>query len=512
MRTMAPTTSDRNPLGEFTDTPDRTRGDISFTEFAERALVGVLLGNPNLVVDIAQALDAEDFQSPFVSVVYEHLCYLVEAETGAMPPGEQVWALYADGTDGRTEIVLTQRQEITADQVAAEQIRRAEHLSLVPLTVPSGTPDQSMSAVAREIIDNVAYDDAETTLVSEVTPNAVRESILANEYWRDAGTLGGWLHTLMATAPTVPQPEVYAEFVVEAKIRRSMAEAGIRIGQTVESNPELHRLLKMVTASLDELDSGYQRWTALTGSPASLGAGGLAALDADDQRVPYSSGTGWLDFDGGAPGSAELRQAEEMLIGSLLADHRGIPHVDGKLLPGDISDEQLGNTYRALLEVDHAHAETGQHVDPITVARQQEINRATNGPGAPPARLMQLVNSAFPSTPQLGWAADVVMRGSLARTTARASEAVQEASLNPCAKAGRALADAHAALGEIPATVDRMIHGATRPRTRADLHQLKQHTARLSDGLAAEPQGARPARVVVDAPAAETERPSDLGI
>ncbi|SDN13927.1 DnaB-like helicase N terminal domain-containing protein [Lentzea albidocapillata subsp. violacea] len=267
------------------------------------------------------------------------------------------------------------------------------------------------------------------------------------------------LHTLLRLAPYPDraQPQAYGAMVLEASIRRTVENAGIRVGQIAENTPDLQNMLDAVEAAINEVDFAQQRWEALTGRPAAV----LQLLDA----APATTLTGRsVELDQAAatelpemiepPDPEQLAQAELGLIGAVLATPALLDELSGRLFAGDFTDPAIANTYRAAREIHETRHTTGQQVDAVTVAWAQQRLQLHNGPGLTPDQLIGLSTSLPSLSP--GHDADLVLRGSLARLTLHAADSVQKAAQHPGLTPGDLLMTTRMSFEAVRATAARM--------------------------------------------------------
>lgn len=292
--------------------------------------------------------------------------------------------------------------------------------------------------------------DAQRHQVPGVTPITLYEAI------QDSGELGTTrstlltapgLHTLMETAPPVSsaQPEAYANMVLESSIRRQITEAGIRVGQSTETSPELASVLDTVEQALDRVDDAQHRWQASTRSDTTYAPTELA------RRSRTRPDGDILDVE-------TVAAAEYGLVEHILAAPSTLNAVGERVQPGDIADQQLATTFRSAQQVHADAARTGHHVDPVTVAWEQQRQQAQHGPGLDIEQL-----ASMGRTIPLGDAqhcADTVLRGSLTRLTRSAAGSVQTAAQTPGLQPGDVIHTSRVALTAVTDTAERLARGS----------------------------------------------------
>jgi replicative DNA helicase len=375
-------------------------GPITPREFAERALLGVLLLHPAQVMEIAGWLRPDDFRTPANGVIYRNMRNMVNE------------ALH------RTAIALATR----------------------------GQPD-GVTAVPTERSD-----------VPGVTPVTLFDRISRSTELGDRSITAPYLHTLLATAPVTGavQPAAYAQMVLEAAIRREVERSGLRVAQAAGSpGMELGALLATVNSALQAIDTAQHRSDTAT-VPSDVSPSAVSRLGrASRPRLIDSTHTETsLDLVATAPDRDEIAAAEQTVLGIVLARPDAMAGVVDRLDPDDFADRELGNAFRAAIDV-HASAHmTGRQVDPVTVAWQQQRQSAQHGPGIPVERLIRITHDR--SVGDLDFAVDVVMRARLTRLAAHAADAVQQAAQHPGLQPADLLHSIRLAYQAIHATADRM--------------------------------------------------------
>ncbi|HWE88798.1 MAG TPA: DnaB-like helicase N-terminal domain-containing protein, partial [Pseudonocardiaceae bacterium] len=441
-------------------------------EFAERALVGTLLWQPGRTIDIAEWLEPNDFRNPANAAVYRHVRDMV-AEAMAQVPWD--WMEYDRPGSARTDaqasldaarwiavelagmraspedwvdIDVDTRRQMSANEVAQYA---AEFPGLL----------QRLTAAERLEIDSVLPLAARNAYaVPGVDPVSLFERINASAEPGDRFITAPLLHTLMATAPggSAVQPEVYAQMVLEASIRREVQHAGMQVAQRADL--ETSAVLAAVQTALNRVDAARQRWSAVTGDHAIAIAldppatRSLHAVVEPVEPVEPESVTSRLDLLAPPPDAQQLTAAEETVVASVLIRPDTLGRLIDRLYPEDFQKAELGNTYRAAIEVHAGAHTTGRRVDPVTVAWEQQRHQAQHGPGVDVAGLMRIVERG--PTVDLEYAADVVMRGRLARLTADAAAAVQQAAQHPGLQPADVLHTTHLAFDAVRATAGRM--------------------------------------------------------
>lgn len=501
-------------------------------EFAERALVGALLWQPGRIIDIAAWLDAEDFRTPANGAVFRHLRDAVaEACARVEWPSRTVDAPDPETTDAEEALRtvmgiaddLREVREHPSDRVEAD-IEAARHIHAdAAARAVAAYPGllQRLDAVDRREIRSVLP-------VASVNPYAVPGVDVVSLFERistsgepgDRTITAPFLHTLMATAPatSTSQPEAYGQMVLEASLRREVHRSGMRVAQAAETTTELAGLLAAVETAVKHLDAAAQRWDAVAGQRI-----GSAWERSDSrslpQRVDPDSLASRLDLVASVPDDREVTAAEETVLAAVLVRPDMLGVLAERLYPEDFADDQLGAAFRAAIDVHTTARATGQRVDPVTVAWEQQRHSARHGPGVPVDRLMRIVERG--PVGDVDYAVEVVMRGRLGRLTADAATAVQQAAQHPGLQPADVLHTTRLAYDAVRSTVARMSgeptvtapteideHPNERPdqaagRSSAQVIQLRRRAARLRTAVATEPHVAHQPD--------QTERDRDTG-
>lgn len=479
-------------------------GAMTPRELAERALLGTLLLQPGR----AAALDwlrPEDFRTPLNGHIYRHIRNLVD-DAGPVT----VRVLYTDEPDVVVHSVHS--SEVTGAQLRAEQDRTGEYLQLAEVDLPRGLPAERHAEHVRAII---AGEIAPPPDPAEVTAEDIRQQVMVDpDTGPNTDRLAPYLHTLMATAPPAGQAELYATMVLEASIRRDVAEAGMRVAQAQAAAPELGDLLAAVDTALNTVEQTQQRWEALTRGSIQR------SLDNDDtllaaraeqsqQRIATN-----LDLTLNTPDADETQRAEEAVVGTVLTNRAALAALADRLLPSDFADPQLGNAYRAAVHIHDTSNAGDRAADPVTVAWEQQRQEPVHGPGVPVQRLVEL--STDP-TVSYAWHAEVVMRASLARLTSHAADMMQRAAQHPGLQPADVLHTSRSAYEAVRTAAERMADGRHRrpqreldaqtpdwtaasgtQRTVADLHRMRQQSSALLNSTDRDPHAATPNAPVFD--------------
>ncbi|HEX5117833.1 MAG TPA: DnaB-like helicase N-terminal domain-containing protein [Pseudonocardiaceae bacterium] len=521
-------------------------------EFAERALVGTLLWQPGRILDIAAWLDAEDFRTPANGVVFRHLRDAVAEACGRVQWGTV--QVHAEGGSGRTSGVTDADEALRTVMVIADNLSdMREH--------PSSWSDVDIEAERHACADASARCAAEhpgllqqldvsaraeidaVLALASVNPYAVPgvdavslfERISASTEPGDRSISAPFLHTLMATAPatSMGQPEVYGQMVLEASIRRQVQQAGMRVAQASQTTAELGGLLAAVETAVNDLDVAQQRWGIVNDGhigTTSVDRPSAASLRSVPQRVDPDTLASRLDLVAPMPEEGEVATAEETVLAAVLVRPDTLSGLAARLHPEDFADDQLGLAFRAAIDVHTTARATGSRVDPVTVVWEQQRHAAQHGAGISVDRLMRIVERG--PVGDLGYAAEVVMRGRLARLTVDAARAVQQAAQHPGLQPADVLHTTRLAYDAVRATVTRMsgepsnpspdAGGDSRPhepvdqpggspgRSSAQVIQLRQRAANLRNAILVDSRNAhgsgRPVHPVQAVPSRDAEQ------
>ncbi len=336
-------------------------------EFAERALLGVVLQEPSHIRPMREWLAAEDFRAPAHQRLWSTMDSMVT------------------DADARSDRSLT---------------------DVNPVTVLHHVHEPEAGDWRGELDDAAAE----------------RSGVLT----------GPGLHTLIATAPapSQAQPEAYGAIVLEASIRRQVAAAGMRVGQTATGHADLDEMLTSVDQALTQVQEAAARWdvTERASSEANTATAVLASGHAPDENAVYD--------------------AEYGLVSEVLTNPSVLNELASSVQPDDFADAELGATYRAAVAVHHEHAAGGPAVDPITVAWQQQRQQvAQHGPGLETTTLADIAHRSAPLGPAAAAScASTVLHGSVARRAAAAAETVQQAAQHPSMRPHEVLSACTAAL------------------------------------------------------------------
>jgi replicative DNA helicase len=347
-------------------------------ELAERYLLGVLLWNPERVVDVGPHLASTDFadmrRAAVFTVITEHLAGRAHqlAQARAARPHAHQWAS-----------VLMEVVPELADYISSAELETYRTL------VPAG---------------------------------------------------GG-------------QPDVYAELVMEASIRRQITALGYEAARLSAQTPLLDELLAAHDTINAHLASVEQRWAAMAqtrdvarvlDSGSALAGGG--DFDLFGRPVLPASTTP-------APSSEDMHVAQEQVIGGILRNPGVADALLGRLEPADFLNGALSNAFAAARHVHAQAAVTGRQVDPVTVAWALQALPEASGPTPSPEYLHELAHDL--DLNDLDHAVDLVMRASLANLTTRAAATAQQAAHQASMEPGEVLAVASSAFQAVDAAARR---------------------------------------------------------
>lgn len=430
-------------------------------DFAERALLGALLQYPGIVEGLS-FLRARDFHAPAHQVLYATISDLVREH------GEQRLQQSQQQDDD-----FDFWRDVIGDDLVVEGIAYDSTLY---------EPDGEGGVVERPREEAEALAEQqwrEWVTIPEITPLTVHERLQQSTdpaVHRSTLLTGPGLHTLIATAPPVhrTQPESWALIVVEASIRRQVAQAGMRVGQAAESS-ELTSVLRAVDGAVTEVDSARHRWENLLWQRFSPEPPSHERLVRnDDQRIDI-------------PDPDTVHSAEYGLVEHALAQPRVLDDLAERIQPSDFANQELGNTWRAAVAV---HATDDRRVDPITVAWELQRQEPEHGPGLPVDTLATLGQ-----TIPLGNAehcAEVMLRGSLSRLTRHAAEVVTHAAQQPGLQPGDVLHTSSLALEAVTHTARRLASPAAQLARQAAPPSVDGRPSRTSSTPGERPPTLRP--------------------
>lgn len=497
-------------------------------EFAERALAGALLWQPGRIIDIAAWLNVEDFRTPANGAVFRHLRDAVAEASARVAWGTK--PVDAPDGSGRMPVSTDADEALRAVMGIADNLRdMREH--------PADWADVDMEAARHARSDTVARYAAEYPgllqrldardrgeidavlplasvnpyAVPGVDPVSLLQRISTSSEPGDQSLTGPFLHTLMATAPatSMSQPEVYGQMVLEASIRREVQQSGMRVAQAAETTTELTGLLVAVETAVNHLDATQRRWDE--GAAKHGGINSLSQPIDGSVRVDPDTLTSRLDLAALMPDEGEIAAAEETVLAAVLVRPDALTGLAERLHAEDFADAQYGTAFRTAIDVHTAARVTGRRVDPVTVAWEQQRHVAQHGPGLPVERLMGLAERG--PFGDVRYAAEVVMRGRLARLTADAADAVQQAAQHPGLQPADVLHTTRMAYDAVRATVIRMAGEPSTPprdttigqhprepvdqpggpsrRSSAQVIQLRRRAATLRSAVTGDPRTTR---------------------
>lgn len=303
------------------------------------------------------------------------------------------------------------------------------------------------------------------TLIREHAASLTRSWEYGSEQWAgmmavllpelDQHLTAADLTALMAAAPPGGgQPDVYAELVMEASIRRQVTALGYETARLSAQTPPVAELLAAQETITAHLASAQQRWEAITQTRDVARA--LTTETATDGGVDRDLfGRPVLPTPATpAPSPQEVYAAQEQVIGGVLRHPSVADALLGRLEPTDFLDQQLGNALDAAQQVHAQAAVTGRQVDPVTVAWALQTLPDDRGPTPPPEYLQELASTTEPNN--LDSAVDLVMRASLAKLTAQAAATAQQAAQQPAVVPADVLATARSAYQTVDTAARRL--------------------------------------------------------
>ena len=220
------------------------------------------------------------------------------------------------------------------------------------------------------------------------------------------------LHTLMAMTPAADPSHrtehvLYARLVLEASIRRQVAQLGARINQWVPV---------IAAGRVDTTDAAaaLQRTLAeLTHRMRTLAArASAAAIQAPPTATFGSENVPSAGFAAGVDAQAH----EQMLIGACMSSASVRTEALARLVAADFVSPGAAATWTAIANL----AAGGGPIDFVLVAAELERTATTNGPGLPAEALLRLARDNH--SPVTGYRAlQAVTRCALVRIATRAA-------------------------------------------------------------------------------------------
>jgi replicative DNA helicase len=250
------------------------------------------------------------------------------------------------------------------------------------------------------------------------------------------------------------QPDVYAELVMEASIRRQITALGYEAARLSAQTPQLDELFAAHDTINAHLASVEQRWEAiaqtrdvvrvLTTEPAPGDGGDLDLFGRPVLPAPTTP----------APSPEDVHAAQEQVIGGILRNSGVADTLLGRLEPNDFLNEALSNALVGAKQVHAQAAVTGRQVDPVTVAWALQTLPEGPGPTPSPEYLHELAHDA--ELNDLDGAVDLVMRASLAKLTAQAAATAQDAAQHAAMAPADVLATTRSAYQAVDTAARRM--------------------------------------------------------
>ena len=266
------------------------------------------------------------------------------------------------------------------------------------------------------------------------------------------------LHTLMAMTPAASSHQrtehvLYARLVLEASIRRQVAQLGARINQWVPV---------IAAGRVDTTDAAavLQRTLAeLTHRMSTLAArASAAAIDAPPTATWGSANVPSAESTTGVDAQAH----EQVLIGVCLSVVSVRTEALARLVAADFVSRGAAATWTAIATLTAG----GGPIDFVLVAAELERTATTNGPGLPPEALLRLARDNH--SPVTGYRAlQAVARSALVRIATHAAALLDQAgddrtrALPSVVAAARdALASAAAAIRRTAGAESQILEGA----------------------------------------------------
>ncbi|MFC7344941.1 DnaB-like helicase N-terminal domain-containing protein [Saccharopolyspora griseoalba] len=373
-------------------------------DFAEKALLGTLLTGPAQIRSL-DWLQAEDFRSPAHQHLYRVLSEMV-AEHDAAERDE-------DGEDFDFH-----RDVLGDDLVVGGVAYDSTVYELVDGEIVERSEQDKIAQHARRMREHHE--------VPGIDPVTVLQRLQADpdpSVQRNTTLTAPGLHDLIAAAPPIhaAQPEAYGQIVLEASIRRQVQAAGIRVGHAAETSSDLAGMLDVVEHALTEVDDARRRWDGLADT----------APQTEAATRPERAARDPLLADGPRLDANAQHDAEYGLVAEVLADPFVLDELADRVQPRDFGDQELGNTFRAASAVHAQRFSTHTRVDAVTVAWEQQRQAPNHGDGLEIDELAELGHSIPLGRDHAHHCAEGVLRGSLERLTATASESVTAAAQHP---------------------------------------------------------------------------------
>ncbi|MGH3625420.1 MAG: DnaB-like helicase N-terminal domain-containing protein [Sciscionella sp.] len=471
---------------------------MNVREFTERSLIGVLLLQPERVTGLAEWLRPDDFGTPTHEAIYRCLCELVAESAERRPYAAVLSALC--GAAPEDVVAVRQGPPFTERERREHAADLGHEVSTREIVVRAETAQQ-LQGMTDDILSGAVPAPAPYE-VPGADPVAVFTRLQSSRELGDSAVVAPLLHTLIRTAPSAQhaQPERYGERVLEASIRRRIRRAGMRLGQASNNTaPELIGMLELVDRELAAVEDAQTRWAEtptnrstigrMFDPTASTGLGSRATLAGPlGPSAPlhpvrgHSPGSGLPEILP-VPDAEDITTAEEAVIAGVL---RHPSHLDTLTLRhSDFRDRGLGITYQSARDV---HQSADEAVDAVTVAWRQTRQQRSEGRGTSVDHLVRLIER--PPHWDVDYAADVVLRGSVARAIDRAADSIRTTAAHPGIVTGDVLHTATTTLGAVREHAQRslgrlhLLHAAaTRtsdaaPVTEDRLHTLGERTQR----------------------------------
>jgi len=432
-------------------------------EFAEIALLDVLVAQPGRVSSLRSWLAPQDFAHPEHAALFAHLDELVTHAQQQVRWGDGEHDL-PDASGSVPDVVALLPVETEAQRVLHE-VRSMSRALRDMREYPADWAGLDIEREQRERADRIAASaaaypglldrltDADRAEIEAVLPLTTRNAyavagVDAAAVWHrahgDTVDTAAWsadrarspaLSAGVATATSPPpqgrRVQRYGLMVLEAAIRRRVEQAGLQVLHATTGRPDLRTMVTTVELALSAARHAEHRWEQAhqhttmpsSGHGAGLDAGEEVGVDgAEHRRRPAAP----VQLTGQAPDSEQIRTAETAVVGHLLATPELVETFQRMdVQPRDFADPLCANTYRAAVEL----FQRGEPVDAVTIAGQQQRSERQHGRGLPVERIQALRREPGHGDPR--GHAETVLRGSVHRLTEQAARAVRQAAAHP---------------------------------------------------------------------------------
>jgi replicative DNA helicase len=235
---------------------------------------------------------------------------------------------------------------------------------------------------------------------------------------------------LLQIVPTHPQPARYAALVLDASLRREVAQHGVllRAGALSaalagQASP-LAAMARMVT---DLVDTAERRWSLATSTPSAhqTNLAATAVAENNPRRLDLALGADRLLAAHPPVDRAAAAQHERRLVAALVTRPTHVSAVAAWLRTEHFVDRRWAAVYAAVVDL----ADTRQPVDAITVLWRVHQSQRRLGPGPDHGEFLRAVEAALTTHPEV--AARAVAGDFTRRTADSAATSLTAAAANP---------------------------------------------------------------------------------